>query len=238
MRDNISILITASINPSLINELVAKGFKVDIIPFIQINAIKTKKIQQQIDDVLNKQAIIIFTSNNAVNAVTEYLQHHKPNWNIYSIGNTTKALIEKFFGKASILATGDDGTALANNIITQQNPPREVYFFCGNKRRHELPDLLKQNNITVQEIEVYTTTILAHSIEKSYDAVLFFSPSAVQGFFTNNSIDDKTVLFAIGNTTANEIKKFSKHKIITSDKPDKKHLLEKVIECFSTPGRL
>lgn len=226
------ILITASINTSLLTELAAKGLEADVIPFIETSVIKTKKTQQQIEHVLNKHANVIFTSNNAVKAVVEKLQHHKPGWNIYCIGNTTKTLAEEHFGKDSIVATADDGTALANKIIAQHNQPADVYFFCGNKRRDELPKLLKQNNITVNEVEVYTTTILEHSVEVNYDAVLFFSPSAVQGFFANNSIEDKTVLFAIGNTTANEIKKFSENEIIVSDKPDKKALIEKAAQHF------
>jgi uroporphyrinogen-III synthase len=236
MRGNISILITTAVNTSLVDELVAKGFDVDVIPFIQINTIKTKKIQQQIADALMFDATVIFTSNNAVNAVTEYLQNQKPNWSIYCIGNTTKALIEKLFDEASIVATGDDAGTLANKIIRQQKLSREVYFFCGDKKRNELPELLKQNNIKVNEVEVYTTTILNHSVEKKYDAVLFFSPSGVQGFFENNSGNEKTVLLAIGDTTANEIKKFSKNKIIVSDKPGKKELVEQVVIYFAKPN--
>ena len=67
---------------------------------------------------------------------------------------------------------------------------------------------------------------------KDYDAVVFFSPSAVEGFFKNNSLNDKTVLFAIGNTTAEEIKKYSGNKIVISDKPGKKEVIEKVIRFF------
>lgn len=227
------ILITASINTSLLNELAAKCFEVDVIPFIETSVIKTKKTQQQIEHVLNKHANVIFTSNNAVKAVAENLQHHKPDWKIYCIGNTTKTLAEEYFGNDSIIATADDGTALANRIITQKGKLNEIYFFCGDKRRNELPGLLKQNNITVNEIEVYTTTMLEYTVEKNYDAVLFFSPSAVQGFFVHNSIEEKTALFAIGNTTANEIKKFVKNEIIVSDKPGKNELAEKVIAYFT-----
>ena len=166
------ILITASINTSLLNELAASDFEADVVPFIETFFVKTEEVQQQIKNVLNKQANVIFTSNNAVKAVVENMQHYKPRWKIYCIGNTTKALAEEYFGKDAIAATADDGTALAKKIIPEQNQPLEVYFFCGDKRRNELPDLLKENNIIVNEIEVYITTILEHSVEKNYEAVL------------------------------------------------------------------
>ena len=66
-----------------------------------------------------------------------------------------------------------------------------------------------------------------------YFGILFFSPSAVQSFFSKNKVADKTILFAIGNTTANEIKKYSTNKIIISDEPGKENLVTKMIEYFN-----
>ena len=105
----------------------------------------------------------------------------------------------------------------------------EVIFFCGDQRRDELPGLLKKNKIEVKEIVVYKTIATPKKIEKKYDGILFFSPSAVKSFFQKNKLDKQVMLFAIGNTTADEIKKFSKNKIVVSDVPAGKLLLQKVI---------
>jgi uroporphyrinogen-III synthase len=110
----------------------------------------------------------------------------------------------------------------------------EVIFFCGNKRRDELPVLLNQHDIEVNEIQVYETKTLKYKIEKDYDGILFFSPSAVESFFSVNKLNKQTVLFAIGNTTANEMKKFTSNKIVIADEPAKKNLVEKMIEYFSS----
>jgi len=80
---------------------------------------------------------------------------------------------------------------------------------------------------------VYQTLATPHKIQKDYFGVLFFSPSAVQSFFSKNKVKDRTILFAIGNTTANEIKKYSNNKIIISDEPGKENLVQKMIEYFS-----
>ena len=230
-QSNPTILITSGVNESLLNKMIAKGINADVIPFIKTEIIQTKKIQQQVENILTMSTTVVFTSKNAVEAAIEYLQNKKPNWKISCVGTTTSILIENYFGKESIASIADDGAALAKKIITDKNLT-ELYFFCGDKRRDELPELLLQNNIAVNEVEVYTTTISPHTVEKDYDGILFFSPSAVEGFFENNSVPENSILFAIGNTTAEEIKKFTDNKIVISDKPGKKEVLEKMIMFF------
>ena len=230
--NNTKILITAEISESLLKKTAAQGIDADIIPFIRTEVVRTGKVRQQIEEVSTRSTSVIFTSGNAVEAVDAYLDNKKPNWKIYVVGNSTASLVKKIFGEGSVIAVADDAVALAEKIISHKNSLNEVFFFCGDKRRDELPEMLAKNNIAVREIEVYITTILRHKIEKDYDGILFFSPSAAEGFFAYNTINDKTVLFAIGNTTANEIKKFSGNKIITSDKPGKQDLIEKVIEYY------
>lgn len=226
-----TILITAGVDESLLNEITAKGFVADVIPFIKTEIIQSKKIQAQIENIAQQNATIVFTSKNAVNAVAPHLQNKKPGWKIYSTANATRNLIEKLFDKDSIAGVGNNAADLAEQII-KDNKATEVYFFCGDKKRDELPSLLAKNNIVAKEIEVYTTTIIKNRIKKNYDGILFFSPGAAEGFFAVNNINNKTILFAIGNTTADEIKKHSGNKIVVSDKAEKKYLAEKMIEFF------
>ena len=93
---------------------------------------------------------------------------------------------------------------------------------------------LSQHEIEVTEVVVYETLETPKVVDKTYDGILFFSPSGVDSFFSNNSIDDKTILFAIGNTTAEAIKKYSDNKIIISDKTGKEMLITKAVEYFQT----
>ena len=230
--NNTKILITGEVSGFLLKEVIAKGIDVDVIPFIQTKTTITKKVWHQIEEVSALNATVIFTSSNAVEAIHARLPNKNPNWKIYAVGNSTASLVKKIFQAGSLTAVADNAFALAEKIISDKNSIKEVYFFCGDKRRDELPAQLAKNNIVVNEVEVYTTTILHHKIEKDYDGILFFSPSAVEGFFTGNVINKKTVLFAIGDTTAGEIKKFSNNKILVSDKPEKKALVEKMISFF------
>jgi uroporphyrinogen-III synthase len=80
---------------------------------------------------------------------------------------------------------------------------------------------------------VYHTIIAAHKISKDYDGILFYSPSAVESFFLVNTINENAVLFAIGYTTSNALKKFIKNKIIIAEQPGKEALVKKMVEYFS-----
>jgi uroporphyrinogen-III synthase len=122
---------------------------------------------------------------------------------------------------------------LADVIIDQKNIS-SVIFFSGDKRRDELPEKLSQHNIEVNEIEVYKTFETPHLITKNYDAIIFYSPSTVSSYFSANKINEQTILFAIGNTTASEIKKYSDNKIIVGNEPEKELLAGEAIKYFDS----
>ena len=169
---------------------------------------------------------------NAVEAVADYLDGQPVEWNIYCMGNTTNRLVKKYFGERKIAGTANSAAELAE-LIVEDSMIDEVIFFCGDQRRDELPAILKNNDIDVNEITVYQTIAIPHKIDKTYNGILFFSPSAVESFFRKNKIPATTILFAIGSTTANEIKKYSNNKIIISDEPGKENLVEKMMEYFT-----
>jgi uroporphyrinogen-III synthase len=56
----------------------------------------------------------------------------------------------------------------------------------------------------------------------------------VKSFFQENKLDQQVILFAIGSVTAEEIKKFSKNKIVISEVPDKRILLDSVAAYFES----
>ncbi|MBV9961446.1 MAG: uroporphyrinogen-III synthase [Parafilimonas sp.] len=231
--NKISILSTRPIDEQLIKNAAQKNIKIDIVSFIETAAIDDLEIINEIENALMQSATIVFTSMNAVDAVVVHLHDHAPDWRIYCIGNTTKKLVSEYFGESLITGTANNATELAEKII-EDSSTDEVIFFCGDKRRDELPGLLRENDIEVDEIEVYQTKMIQHTVTKNYNGILFFSPSAVESFFSNNKLNEQTILFAIGNTTANEIKKYSKNKIVISGNSGKTDLVETTINFFST----
>jgi uroporphyrinogen-III synthase len=185
---------------------------------------------------------------NAVDAVINLLDNEKPFWKIFCMGNTTKKLVIKYFGEESLIATGINATDLANAIVEFQHSrfvtsrtdiENDTWlFFCGDQRRDELPGILNSNNISPTEIIVYKTIETSQEVEKYYDAILFFSPSAVHSFFKNNQADVATTFFAIGETTATAIKKYSSNTIITGNTPAKDELFKHCIHQLELQAEL
>lgn len=230
-QNKISILSTRPLDDLLIDQAKQSGIEVDVLSFIETESIQSTKVRQEIANALLHSSVIVFTSMNAVEAVADELYGQQPDWKIYSIGGTTKQLVKKYFGEESIAGIANSATELAALIAGLGNDD-EVIFFCGDQRRDELPDILRSNDIDVNEITVYQTTALPHKIEKQYHGILFFSPSAVESFFSNNKVADQTILFAIGNTTATGIKKYTNNKIIIGDEPGKENLVTKMIRYY------
>lgn len=231
-QDKINILSTRPLGDDLVNTARQQGVLIDMLSFIETSVIRSVEEQQEIENAALLPATVVFTSMNAVDAVTMELDGLLPSWNIYCMGNTTYRLVKNYFGEEVIAGTASSAAELAEKIL-EENNTHEVIFFCGDKRRDELPELLRRNDIDVNEIVVYQTFAVPHTISKSYHGILFYSPSAVESFFQSNKLSPSTVLFAIGRTTAAAINKYSNNRVITGDEPGKESLVYKMLEYYS-----
>ena len=232
MQNKINILCTRPLGASLLNEALAKGISIEEISFIETNALHTLPIINEIKDISKQLTTVAFTSMNAVEAVADIIKEQPINWSIYCIGTTTHQLVKKHFGAKNIAGNANSAAELAL-LIAEDKSIKKVDFFCGDQRRDELPDILRNNKIEVNEVVIYKTSTIAHTISKTYNGILFFSPSGVHSFFENNTLPADTILFAIGSTTGNEILKFSNNQIVLSDEPGKENLVRKMIAYFT-----
>ena len=226
----LNILSTRPLNNEVIEEGAQQNIFIDCISFIETEPVIKKELSERIQKLSRGKIPVVFTSMNAVEAVKNHLTL-KPAWNIFSIGQTTRELIADFFGAESIVGTANDANNLADTIIAKD--VNEVIFFCGDQRRDELPGKLNAKNIKVEEIKVYTTKATAQKLSKNYDGILFFSPSAVESFFSLNSIGNDVILFAIGNTTADAINRIVSNIVIIAEEPGKEALVKKMMTYFS-----
>lgn len=231
MQNKIQILCTKTISNSFTQIAEANNICIDELNFIKTEESVSAKTKNRILVLSGQDVTAIFTSSKAVNAVGKIVSG-KENWKIYCIEPTTKKTVQTVFRNASIVGSAKDAGDLSKKIIEDRSN-KQVVFFCGNQRRGLLPERLKSNRIRVEEIIVYQTIESPQSISKNYDGILFFSPSAVKSFFAKNKIHSETILFAIGKTTAEEVKNYSNNKIIISDIPNTQRLIAEVIKYFS-----
>ena len=230
LQNKISILSTRLLDDEFILDAQSQNLSIDVVSFIKTDPVSSGESGEEISRALAGAGPIVFTSSNAIEAIASKIKDQKTSRKIFCIGYTTKRSVVKYFGEGSIAGLASNANELAETI--RRANVNEVIFFCGDQRRDEMPDQLKKNSIQVTEIVVYKTTLTPQKIEKKYEGILFFSPSAVKSFFQINEVPDQTVLFAIGNTTADELKSFSKNKIVTSDVPTRETLIDKVISYF------
>ena len=173
---------------------------------------------------------LIFTSQNAVQSV---LQHPKcdelKSKNVFSVGMKTKDLLtENGFNVIAYTGYAADLAEIISLIYGKES----YTFFSGNLRRDVLPNTLKENEITYNEIEVYETNITSKKIKEKIDGILFFSPSGVESYFKLNTIKEE-MCFCIGETTAETLENKKVKNIIIADKPTVENVIDKVIEYYN-----
>ena len=180
--------------------------------------------------VVVKNAIenVIFTSQNAVEALLENFMPMELDFtNIYCVGKRTKRLIEKKIGK--VVQDENSAEKLAHYLV-ENVKGKEVTFFCGNKKREELSAILAENNIEVNEIECYQTSLTPRKLDGKYNGILFYSPSGIESFLKENKATD-IVAFCIGETTAAMANNYFKN-VVTSKVSTIESVIQSVNDYF------
>jgi uroporphyrinogen-III synthase len=225
-----AILSTRPLHSALVLEAAARGFEVNCLSFIETEAVQDPALAHHVQSLADSPHAVVFTSMNAVEAVAA-LVNKKPDWVVYCIGKTTRMLVEELL-QLPVKGTGDDAAALAEAIISADE--KELLFFCGNIRRDTLPVKLREAGINLEETIVYHTLATPHRVGKDYKSILFYSPSAVESYFSANKAAPEAVLFAIGPTTADAIRARFSGTIITAEQAGKEELLRTAIRYFET----
>lgn len=203
---------------------LANNIGVSMSDFITIRnyRIKPKVVKSHIKNV-------IFTSKNAVESLLNSFSKEDLNFtNIYCVGRRTKRLIERKIGTVAHVESSAE--KLANYLIENLND-QNVSFFCGNKRRDELINLLSEKEINVDEVECYKTILTPNKIGDTYSGILFFSPTGIESYLRENETNN-CVAFCIGETTATKARKHFNHTVVAKT-ATAESVLNSVNEYFS-----
>ena len=175
---------------------------------------------------------LIFSSQNAVLSLIEQsgweVLKTKP---VFCVVVKTKELLELHGFTVDVYL--DYASELAEIITLIYN--KESYtFLSGNLRKETLPKALKSARITFNEIEVYQTTLAPFKIsdQENFDGILFFSPSAVESYLTNNKIKNE-VCFCVGTTTAAALETKKIKNIVIAETPTIEEVILEVIEYYT-----
>ncbi len=227
----INLLSTRLLDEKIKIQAAGKDVFIDEIELIKTISICDRQLAKNISGY---KLPAIFTSIHAVEAVLKNIHFYQPLYHInnsFCISGRTATAVEH--ERIKIIDSASSASELAQRII--QSSCKEVIFFCGNKRRDELPDALKKADILVHEIVVYETVLTPSKVdEKKYQGVLFFSPSAVESYFSNNLISKKVAGFCVGKTTADALlNKQQDSEIIISEEPSEAGLLNSIYKFYN-----
>jgi uroporphyrinogen-III synthase len=227
MGKAIYLLSTGDLPGRAVREAAKAGVVLDVLAFI---ATEYREESGEIGPLSGKALVAVFTSVNAANAVRRWVAEAKE-WRVYCISGVTCEAVVALFGEGAVVGKAESAGELARVIIRQESG-REIFFFCGDHRRDELPAILRGAGFGVVEEVVYRTQATPHKVERNYDGIAFFSPSAVESFFSVNEIAAGIPLFAIGPTTTAAIRARCGNPVITGEEPDKSILIRKMTDHF------
>lgn len=230
MQISKSILCTAEVGSDVIAVAAENGIELDIAAFISIEYEDEAIIRSQVLPLAAEKINAVFTSKNAMRAVANALGGEQVNWRFFCFGNKTAKAVKTLLG-ADVECVTESSEELARFII--EYGVKQVCFFCGDLRMDTLPKALTEAGVYVEELIVYKTIETPRLCEKQYDGILFFSPSGVRSFFSANRVDEATALFAIGITTADEVKKNIDSEVTISNVQSKEGVVATAIKYFN-----
>ncbi|WP_445717152.1 uroporphyrinogen-III synthase [Flavobacterium sp.] len=199
------------------------------IVLVEKNFIQTKSISFETPQ---PKDYFIFTSKQAVKSVLKSDVKNVHSISCLCVGSKTKRFLEK--KGFSVIESADYAEDLIQ-IIDSKYKSNSFIFFCGNIRKNTIPNYFLQNKIVYNEVIVYETKLNPHQVKEKFDGVLFFSPSGVNSFLENNTLENKTC-FCIGTTTAKTLENIPEilgHKnIIIASQPTVENVINEVIKYY------
>jgi len=183
--------------------------------------------QKELPSEISINTHLLFTSKNAVMSVVEKSLAQLISFPVFCVGSETRKLLERY--GFEVIASADYGKDLAE-LILEKHLDVSITFFSGNLRYDTLPERLQSQGILMNEYEVYETQLHPIKVISEADGILFFSPSAVNSFLQNNSLQSQTC-FCIGTTTATALENNTQN-IEIADKPTIKNVLLQCIKHY------
>jgi len=221
------IISTRKLSPTWVERLERMDFNCTIHDFVQKQITIPALLEKD-----NIQEYIVLTSKSGVKAFLQIVNEWNLNisdYKVFSISEATKKLAVA--AGIQIIASAANANALADEILKHKDI-KILTHICSNRRRDELSERLKSSGVNVRDVVAYHTEFTPVKIESGYDAILFFSPSAVDSFLSVNPFHQATC-FCIGQTTANHAKQKGYQHTYIAAAPSEDALVQELINHYA-----
>jgi uroporphyrinogen III methyltransferase / synthase len=227
---------SASQSETLANELSARGAIPIVLPLVSFGDPENFASLDAAIKQAERFDWIIFTSTQAVRAVVARstvlerpLTKTRNSLRIAAVGPVTAKAAEQAGLLVAYVAKTHNGVALADEL-GERLRQQKVFLPRSDRANADLPAALKRHGAHVTEVSAYRT-LRPNEVEQrnlsrvaagEADAVLFFSPSAVQHFVESfggeqlRFLQDKLAITSVGPVTAGALRDAGFERIVTA----------------------
>jgi uroporphyrinogen III methyltransferase / synthase len=209
----------------LVEKLTELKAEPSLLPLVSFSAPEDYAPMDAALDQLERFDWIIFTSENAVRAVVKRASVRGSLRNVAgrrsraaAVGPTTAAAAERAGFFVDYQAQTPNGVALANEL-GERLRDQTIFLPRSDRANPDLPSLLRNYGADVTEVIAYRTVTpvnldrekIAAIVNGQADALLFFSPTAVEHFVgivsgkTLQALQNRLAITAVGPITANAL---------------------------------
>ena len=212
--------------------LETAGFQARSIPVLRFELLNDESLRRTLERPKDYDGLVV-TSPRAVDALADaisWLPSENMLWHakaVFAIGPRT-ADAARAIGFEPV---GEDAGSAENlaAFISRRHLARPLLFLSGDRRKDTLPEVLKEAGIGVEEVCVYRTiprTDLDFRAMEQPDWAVFFSPTGLEALESARGIDLHSVsIAAIGETTADALRKAGYHVRAAADRPTPEALI-------------
>ncbi|WP_072680555.1 uroporphyrinogen-III synthase [Arcobacter sp. LA11] len=197
---------------------MSKIYLLNNIPFEGVENLEVFKIEFISSNInLKNYDALIFTSKNAIYSLDSFNKEWK-NIDSYAIAPKTAKVIDEYNGRVKFIGKSSHGNEFAKELIPLLKDKRCLYI-RAKKVVSNLVDILKKNNICIDELITYKTVSNIDSLDKEIEnnsTIVFTSPSSVNCFFKKYQWNDTLRAIVIGKTTAKYLPENIKYEISSS----------------------
>ncbi|CAO3675229.1 unnamed protein product [Umbelopsis ramanniana] len=232
-------------------------FNCVFVPVLEHCLTHLEDLRSMLNTNSENYAGLVVTSKRAVDALNQVWQSidtaAKQAWierPVFTVGPSTANLVREL-GLRPVGETSGCAQRLGQEIIQQlqdsrHQEPVRLLFLVGDKRRDELPTMMKNASIVMEEVLVYETQLrkdLEDAIQETITTqsqpnwVVVFSPSGSKALdILYHNLQKKKYpkprIAAIGQTTSKHLKDRGYQVDAVADKPDAYYLREAVLQSM------
>jgi uroporphyrinogen-III synthase len=238
-RETVVLTGAAGTLDGLARALVGAGFDVRESPLITFAPPTTWALVDQAIDQLAQYAAITLTSPRAATAFGErVVQRGRTGGSgpeVWAGGSTTAAAWPGRLGQPRVAGGGAEGEGAGERLaadVLGAGIAGPVLFPCGDRRRDELPDLLRKAGLTVTEVICYCTRLADEATAAAAlvgaSIAIVTSPSVAQLLCRARDESTRPKLVAIGTTTATTLERAGWPPVAIARAPTSAAILEAV----------